>query len=74
MFQVNDKVITTGFAYYEKNVPIGEKGIIVKIRHRYSSTHHEYNQYKVVFDNDKYKTDLNNLDNLFDQNHIELID
>ena len=73
IFQLNDRVITTGFAYYEKSVPVGEKGTIVKIRHRYSGTPNAYNQYKVDFDKDEYKTDWDNLDNLYDKSHIELI-
>ena len=48
-FHIGDKIITTGFAYYEKNVPIGERGTVIRIRNRYKGTTAEYNQYKVEF-------------------------
>ena len=71
-FQIGDKVITTGYAYYEKNVPRGSKGIIIRLRHRYSGSTAEYYQYKVKFDDPLYDTSDSNLDNLYSNSNIEL--
>ena len=69
-FKIDDKVITTGFANYEQNVPKGTNGIIVNIRARYQGTTNAYKQYKVKFD--QYPTDINNLDNLYADYNIKL--
>jgi hypothetical protein len=71
-FNIGDKVITIGYAYYEKKVPIGEIGTVIKIRNRYKGTTAEYNQYKIDFDKSEYKTDEGNLDNLYSDYSIEL--
>jgi hypothetical protein len=71
-FQIGDRVITTGYAYYEKNVPMGSKGTIIKLRHRYSGSSAEYYQYKVKFDDPRYDTSESNLDNLYTDNHIDI--
>jgi hypothetical protein len=71
-FHIGDKVITTGFAYYEQNVPFGETGTVIRIRNRYNGTTAEYNQYKVKFDDPLYATADGNLDNLYSDHHLEL--
>jgi hypothetical protein len=71
-FSLGDRVITTGYAYYEKNVPIGAIGTIVKIRNRYSGSACEYNQYKVEFLEEKYFTSVDSLDNLYTETSLAL--
>ena len=70
-FEIGDKVITTDFADYDKNVPKGTVGTIVRIRSRYQGTPNAYYQYKVKFND--YPTDLGNLDNLFSRYNIKKI-
>ena len=72
-FQIGDKVVTTGYAYYEKNVPIGTHGTIIRLRHRYSGSSAEYYQYKVKFDDLKYDTSDSNIDNLYSHSNIEFV-
>lgn len=73
-FQIGDKVITTGYAYYETKVPIGTTGTIIRLRHRYSGQACEYYQYKVKFKDSKYDTSDSNLDNLYADTSLELIE
>ena len=70
-FNIGDKVITTDFADYDKNVPKGTCGTIVRIRYRYQDTPNAYNQYKVKFRD--YSTDIGNTDNLYTKYNIKKI-
>lgn len=73
-FEIGNRVITKGYAYYEKKVPIGTTGTIIRLRHRYSGQACEYYQYKVKFDDSQYDTADGNLDNLYADTSLELIE
>ena len=68
-YQIGDKVITTGLSIFNKKVPIGSIGTIIKIRERYPGTSNAYKQYKLEVLG--HITNRNNLDNMYTDYNIK---
>jgi hypothetical protein len=71
--KIGDKVVIRGLeAYGYRQNYSGSTGVIFRIRHRYSGTPYEYNQYQVHIDGYPFPNP-NSLEFIFDEMSIELL-
>ena len=69
-FKIGDYVKTHSLAIYDTNVPIGNIGRVVHLRHRYINTTNEYIQYRVYFE--KYpELAINQTNCLYDSKNLQ---
>ncbi len=71
-YNIGDVVQTVGMAYYDKEVPVGTVGTVMRIRDRYQGTRNAYKQYKVKFKGIMYNVDdINHLYSSFALRKVE---